>query len=108
GRINLRGFPNPKQVATLGQGLALLARDARGFARTGGVFFPLTGAISTSRLPTLEGSTRDDANVFLVSIDVTSRDFQRRRPVEVTFTAEASPNGAPNLLALLPLQGVPL
>lgn len=108
GRLAVRDFPNPKKVAMLGQGLSLVGRDARGFARTGGVFFQLTGPISQSGLPSLPGSMQEDANVFLVSIDATSPDYQKRRPIQVTFSAEASPNGAPNLLALLPLQGVPL
>lgn len=108
GRISVRGFPNPRQVAMLGQGVSLIARDARGFARTGGVFFQLSGAVAPSSLPTLAGSVEEGSPVFLVSIGAGAPDFLQRRPVHVTFTAEPSPSGATNLLALLPLQGVPL
>lgn len=108
GRINLRGFPNPNQVAMLGAGLQLLSRDARGFAQAGGIFFQLSGAIDASRLPSLDESTGPDARVFVVAIDEGARDFMQRRPVVATFSATAAPAGAPNLLALLPLQGMPL
>ncbi|HTR53459.1 MAG TPA: hypothetical protein VMJ10_22355, partial [Kofleriaceae bacterium] len=40
--------------------------------------------------------------------DATAPDFGTRYPLEVTFEPTASPYGAPNLLALTPVQGMPL
>ncbi|MBI5482305.1 MAG: hypothetical protein HY906_25850, partial [Deltaproteobacteria bacterium] len=108
GTIAIEGFPNPDQADLVAQATALVAQDARGFAVSGGVFFALTGPIDPARLPDLAGSTAADASVFLLSVDPAAPDYLRRYPVHVSFAADGGPYGAPNLLALVPLQGVPL
>jgi pimeloyl-ACP methyl ester carboxylesterase len=108
GTIDLSGFPNPSNIALVTQSTALLARDARGFATTGGVFFSLTGAIDRARLPTMAESITPTASVFLVGIDDAATDYLKRYPIDVAFEADGGPFGAPNLLSLLPLQGIPL
>jgi hypothetical protein len=108
GTIAIAGFPNPDEATIVAQATSLVAQDARGFAVSGGVFFALTGPIDPARLPGLAGSTAAAATVFLVSVDPAAPDSGRRYPVYVSFAADGGPYGAPNLLALLPLQGVPL
>ena len=108
GTIALGAFPNPDGVSMVAQALALTARDARGFASTGGVFFSLTAPLPGATLPDLAGSIASDARVFLVGVDAASPDAGRRYPVEVFFETDGGPFGAPNLLSLVPLQGAPL
>jgi hypothetical protein len=103
GRVDVSRFPNPNHIAVVDQALALVARDANGFALTGAVYFSLTGAIDPAQLPDVTGSLAPDARVFLISVD-----DQRPVPVHVDFVADGGPFGAANLLSLLPYQGVPL
>ena len=106
--IAIEGFPNPDDADIITQAKSLVAEDARGFAVSAGVFFALSGPIDPARLPDLAGSTATDASVFLVSVDPDAPDYLRRYPVYVSFAADGGPYGAPNLLSLVPLQGVPL
>ena len=108
GTVDISAFPNPEQVAIVTQGTALIARDARGFASTGGVFFSLTAAIDPSRLPTMAASIAPGATAFLVGVDDAAPDRLKKYPVDVAFETDGGPFGAPNLLSLVPLQGVPL
>lgn len=103
GHVNVSGFPNPSHVAIIDQALMLIGRDADGFALTTGVYFSLTGAIDATRLPGVTGSLLPSARVFLISVG----DHQPV-PVHVDFVADGGPFGAPNLLSLVPYQGVPL
>jgi len=103
GRVDLSRFPNPNRVTIVVRTLALLARDANGFGLTSAIYFSLTGAIDRTQLPDVNGSRFPPARVFLVGID-----DQKRVPVHVDFVADGGPFGAPNLLSLLPYQGVPL
>jgi hypothetical protein len=108
GKIDLSKVKNPDRVDLMNQALALLTRDARGFALAGGVFFHATAALDPSSLPDLNASVTDSAQVFLVGVDPMQPDYRQRRPVDVAFMADGGPFGAPNLLVVLPLQGVPL
>lgn len=108
GRIAIDAFPNPTDVAIVRQAKALIARDARGFATSGGVFFALTGTIDPAKLPDLAGSVAPGSPVALVSVDPRAPDFLKPVPVRAAFAEDPGPYGAPNLLSLLPLQGIPL
>jgi hypothetical protein len=108
GSINVDRFPNPNNVDLINQGLTLIRSDKQGFATSGAVYFQLSAALDSKQLPDLNGSVTPGANVFLMSVDSTAPDFLKRYPVQVTFTADGGPFGAPNLLAVLPLQGIPL
>ncbi len=108
GTIDVSAFPNPEDVALVLQSKALLTRDARGFATTGGAFFTLTGTIDAARLPTMAASITADASVFLVGVDDAAPDRLKRYPVDVAFEVDGGPFGAPNMLSLVPLQGIPL
>jgi hypothetical protein len=103
GRVDVSRFPNPNHVAIMSQAVALIARDANGFALTSAVYFSLTGAIDPQQLPDASGSLSPDARVFLISVD-----DRKQVPVHVDFVADGGPFGAPHLLSLLPYQGVPL
>ena len=108
GTIDVSKFPNPNNVDIANQLLALVTRDARGFSLAGGVFFRASAALDPASLPDVNGSIADGASVFLVGIDANGPDFLTRIPLDIAFTADGGPFGAPNLLALLPIQGIPL
>lgn len=108
GRPAVAGFPNPTESPFLDKLRLLLERDSRGFSTTAGVFFQLDGDLDLSIESGFASSTASDARVFLVDVDPESPDHGRRSPVRVRFSPEASPFGAPRLLSLIPLQGVPL
>lgn len=102
-RINLAGFPNPGGVALIRQTLNILSQDAQGFGVASAVFFALRSDDGSIRLPPVSDSMSADAPVFL--LDLASG---KRHPVLVQFTEDAGPFAAPNLLSLLPMQGIPL
>jgi len=103
GRVDVSRFPNPQRVSIINQALALIARDADGFALTAGVYFSLTGAIDPNGLPDVATTLSDAAPVFLVAVD-----DRQRAPVRVDFVADGGPFGAANQLSLVPYQGIPL
>lgn len=94
--------PNPQHLAMVDQVKTLLA-GADGFATTAGVFFQISEAIDPTSLPTLAQSVTADAPVYLISLD-----DGVRHPVAVTFAGHGGIYGADNLVALLPVQGLPL
>ncbi len=100
--------PNPDSVVTVDQCRTLLQRDANGFSQTGAIYFRAGAPLDPASLPSsLTASLRDDASVYLVSLDDPPA-MRRKHPVEVAFLADGGPFGDKNLLAILPLQGVPL
>ncbi len=108
GNIDVSKIPNPDNVDLIRQALVLLARDARGFAMAGGVFFRFDGPLDPKSLPTVQSSVTDATSIILTSVDSTKPDFLKRRPIDVGFLADGGPFGAPNLLGLVPLQGAPM
>ncbi len=100
-------FPNPAGSVSVEQARALLAGN-HGFATTGGVFFQISDPLDASLLPAIADTVAADSPAFLAAIDPGAPDYAKRYPLEVTFETDASPYGAPNLLALIPLQGMPL
>jgi len=103
GHVDVSRFSNPNHIAIVDQSLALLARDADGFGVSTATYFSLTGAIDPTQLPDVFASVTPEAHAFLISID----DHQPV-PVHADFVEDGGPFGAPNLLSLLPYQGVPL
>lgn len=108
GTIDVSGFPNPNGIGLVDQIVDLLAHDADGFGTTSGIFFTTTAELDPASLPDMRASEQPDASVFLVGVDAGAQDFGKRYPVNVGFTADGGPFGAPNLLTVLPYQGVPL
>ncbi len=96
-------FPNPKRVEILNQALALILKDARGFAVSGAVFFSFTDDLGEPALPAVAASTGADAEVFLMDLE-----SRTRHPVFIHYETDGGPYGAPNLLSLLPVQGIAL
>ena len=88
----LAQFPNPDQVAMLTQAMALLQKDAHGFAVSGGIYFSLTGDLGTPTLPDAAGSTAAKSPVFLMDLEQ-----KTRQPVVIRYTADGGPFGAPEL-----------
>jgi hypothetical protein len=108
GHPKLDDFPNPGNVAFVDQMRALLERDANGFATTAGIYFALSGPLDASVAEDYAASLAKNARVFLVDIDEASPERGQRKPVAVHFVTDGGPYGVPNLLSLLPLQGIPL
>ena len=108
GTVDFAAFPSPSGAKIEGQILDLAAHAGCGFGRTTGVFVAFDAALDPARLPDLAGSVAPGAAVFVVSVDPAAADYGRRYPVLARFSPDGGPFGAPNLLALLPLQGAPL
>jgi predicted esterase len=109
GTLRIADFPNPRGSVELRRYLALGERDVKGFGANSGVFFPLNGPIDPGTLPAdVAASTADDATAYLVGIDPDGPDYGRRYPVEFRFNEGPMVYGPPNLLVMLPIQGVPL
>jgi hypothetical protein len=102
GSINISGFPNPNNVNLIAQALALIKSDAHGFGVASGVFFALSDDINPN-LPSVTDSMASDAAIFLWDVD-----RAQRVPVHIVFTSDGGPFGAPHLLTILPVQGIPL
>jgi pimeloyl-ACP methyl ester carboxylesterase len=105
--VDVSGFPNPSNSPSVEQARALLAGNT-GFSTTGGIFFQISEPLDPAGLPSIAETVAPGAPVFVATIDPNAPDYGVRYPLEVTFEATASPYGAPNLLALLPVQGMPL
>ncbi len=108
GHVDVSRVPNPNHVQLIDQGLALIAADAHGFALSSTILLPLTGPLDATKLPDLAGSVAATSPVFLVGVTDGAPDFLHRYPVQIAFQPDGGPFGAPNLLSLLPLQGIPL
>jgi len=108
GTVDLSAFPNPDGVTFVTQVLPLIDGRMHGFGTTSAIYFPLDGPIDPGTLPSLQESVQDDASVFLTPVDPDTPEYGTRVPVTTSFAADGGPFGAPNTLALLPLQGVPL
>ncbi len=108
GSVDMTGFPNPDNIGFVDNVLRILDRDGNGFGLTSAVYFSLTGPVRQDGLPDLSGSLEPGSPVFLVDVDPASPEYLRRIPLDVKFMEDGGPFGAPNLLCLLPLQGIPL
>ncbi len=98
---------NPLDLPIVAQVQQLIG-DTDGFATTGGVFFQTSVAIDPTGLPDIPTSATAASPAFLIGIDPTAPDYGTRYPLEVSFEAQGDRYGAPNLVTLLPLQGMPL
>ncbi|APR74853.1 Hypothetical protein A7982_00199 [Minicystis rosea] len=108
GVVDLEGFPDPFGKDLPARVRTILKNDVRGFGATSAIYFRFSGPIADKELPDVHGSVAEGATVFLVGVDPAAPDYSKRYPIDARFLADGGPYGAPNLLALLPLQGVPL
>jgi len=108
GTADLGGFPNPDGVPFVDTLIGLVDGALAGFGTTSTIFLPLDGALEGDLELSVHETVQDSSAVFLVGVEPGSEDFGVRIPVDVRFLEDPGPFGAPNLLALLPLQGRPL
>jgi len=105
GLIDVSGFPNAYGIGFVEQVQAMAAgRD--GFGLSSGIFFALPESPGT--LPTVAESVDATSPVALIGLEPGSPDEGVRVPILSSFAWDPGPFGAPNQLALLPLQGRPL
>jgi hypothetical protein len=104
GTVDVSRVPNPTNNSMIGQGLGLIARDARGFAQAGAIYFRSDAVLDPASLPDLAASIAPGAPLFLVGLD-----DLRPVPIDVAYLTDGGPyGGGQSLLALLPLQGAPM
>lgn len=103
GTIALGALPNPTDNPFV-KALVRTIGTTRGFATTGGVFFTTTASLDAASLPDLAGSLAERSPVSLQAVDGAPHQV----PIHVGFEADGGPFGAPNMLSIVPLQGVPL
>jgi hypothetical protein len=108
GGVDLTGFPNPTRNALVQQLIGLIRDSADGFGITSGIYFQLSAPLRADGLPSPLESLSPDAPVFLMNVEEGSPDFLKRQPVDVAYADDSGPYGAPRLLSLLPVQGLPL
>ena len=109
GHLDLRGFPNPNQVPVLDTYVDFAEQNLDGFAASGAIYVRFSAPIDTTRLPTPQQSTADDATVWLVDVTQGSEEYGRRIPFEWSWHATESSTYLPeNLLAVRPVFGFPL
>jgi len=102
GSIDVSAFPQSRPSALLGE-LVTIASEAEDFGTTSTLYFAFDGALD----PSVDADPLDatiDSAVLLLRID----EAAEPHPIEVRFREDGGPFGAPNLLSILPLQGLPL
>lgn len=102
-RIDLSRFPNPGKVPLVRQALDILSHDARGFGLASGVFFTLRSDHGAIGIDPSDDTQSPDAPMFLLDLERGTR-----HPTRMQYTPDGGPFGAPNMLSLLPVQGIPL
>lgn len=102
GSPDLTHFPNPANN-TLATTIIDIAMKSQGFGTTTPIWFSIDGVIDTARFPSVHESLSPKSPAVLMALDDNSL-----HPIDVRFLADGGPYGAPNLLALLPVQGIPL
>ncbi len=101
-RVDVSTLPNPGNTPSVETIRALLA-DTTGFALSGGVFFQISEPLDGALLPSIDESIGDDSPVYVVNLAT-----GEKVPLEISFAEQGTQYGAPNLLALVPVQGIPL
>lgn len=102
GSPNLANFPNPTNN-TLAKTIIDIAAQSQGFGTTTPIWFSLDGEIDPRLFPSVHESTSATSPAFIVALDDESL-----HPLDLRYLTDGGPYGAPNLLALLPVQGIPL
>ena len=102
--IDVAAFPNTTRAAIV-DALKELVAEEEGFATTATLYFAFDAPLDPAVQAEPEETTTLDAPVLLLAFDDPDA---APHPIEVRFREDGGPFGAPNLLSLLPLQGVPL
>ncbi len=103
GTVDLQDFPNPSALPVIDDLVALLDGVATGFGLTAPIYLPFDGRLPQAGWPDAVGSIAADSPVWLVDLET-----GQRHPIDVAVLDDGGPSGAPDLLALLPVQGLPL
>lgn len=88
------------------RGLLQLVSSYDGFGTTSAVFFALTGPVDGASLPDDTRGLATNPSVVLVPLE--GPQAGQRAAAQVSYQRNGGPYGAPYLLSVLPLQGVPL
>jgi hypothetical protein len=107
GVIDSTALPDSRQNALVLKTIGMIS-GATGFPLAGAVYFTFSEPIDPNGLPDITASQTAVSPVFLMGIDPQAGDHLRRIPLDTAFMTDGGPFGAPNLLAMLPLQGFPL
>ncbi|MRG96195.1 hypothetical protein [Polyangium spumosum] len=107
GTADLSAFPNPSNNGIAAQ-MIDLAAEVRGFGTTTAIYFGLDGALPAGNLLGPAESLSPESPALLIDVSASAPDSLRRHPISASFLEDGGPYGAPHLLALLPVQGVPL
>lgn len=102
-------LPAPRETDIL-VSLRAIASEATGFGATSTIYFAFEAPLAPLAIAPNDSVARDDAGeltspVVLIDLDATP---PRALPIEVRYRDDGGPFGAPNLLSILPLQGVPM
>ena len=105
---DVASLPAPSETDIL-VSLKAIAAEATGFGATSTIYFAFEAPLAPLAIAPNDLVARDDAGelaspVVLVDLDATPA---RALPIEVRYRDDGGPFGAPNLLSILPLQGVP-
>lgn len=106
---DVAALPAPRETDIL-VSLKTLVGEAPGFGSTSTIYFAFEGPLAPLSLEPNDTVRRDagerfESPVLLVDLDATP---PRALPIEVRYRDDGGPFGAPNLLSILPLQGVPM
>jgi hypothetical protein len=107
GTIDVSRAPNPFGAAIVDQ-IHDALEGIDGFGTTSPIHFRIDAPIDPSVLPGALDSLEPSAAIALIDVDPTSPERGTRRSFRAHFDREGSPYAAPNLLTLLPTQGMPL
>ncbi len=108
GRVDVSGIPNPEGDELVEALRATIAESARGFGRSSGIFFTSTLALDEELLPSVVESAESSSSVFVQVVDEERGSLGARIPSEIAFHEDGGPFGAPRMLSVLPLAGIPL
>lgn len=109
GHIDVRGFPNPRDVPTLTRYTEAISTHLDGFGTNGAVYFRFSGTVDEATLPRdARASLEDGASVFLVDVDPTSPERGRRHPSITHYHEPAAIHWRAHHLAVRPVHGHPL
>lgn len=106
GHIDLRSFR--RGSVELVDQIRTALEGATGFGTTSAIYFPLNVDVDETLLPTETDPPSATGPLVLVDVDPTSPDVGTLWPISGWFQVDGGPFGAPHLLAMLPVQGMPL
>ena len=109
GRLDMTGFPNPRNVDLVNRFTAAISGRLTGFATNGAVYLRVSRALDPASLPASPSASLDaSAAVFLMDVDASSPDRGTRHPIAWHYQDAGTRFWAPGTLAVRPVYGVPL